>query len=144
VKRLLAVALLALAQGCCHCGERPEHEARRPGDVVRALRDAIAEKRWDAAAACFSLEVLGQHGDDVRSGRFFRSHWTSPAQFPVEPGDALEGVVLRDDVAIATVLHECARDEQLGCSSAFWGPLHITLRRDAVGKWKISDWDPRT
>ncbi len=113
--KLLLAAAVVLA-GCCDCSPaRREDGSRRPGDVVRDLREAVTEKRWAEAALCFSDEVRAREGGAMRTGEF---------AWPLAPGDTLVSVEIRGDEAIATL--EPARK--------------LVIQKTSRGEWLVAAW----
>ncbi|HZV02419.1 MAG TPA: hypothetical protein VFF73_37280 [Planctomycetota bacterium] len=112
--RLVVTLGLLLLAGCCSECDRPPPDRARPGDVVRELREAVAARRWDDAALCFSDDLRA----NIRSGSF---------EWPLEPDDTLLSVHLEDDKAIALV-------ERKGGASR-----ELVLERDRQ-EWRVASW----
>jgi len=112
MRAFLLVFSLAVA-GCCQCPDRVDEHSRRPGDVVRELREAVGDRKWDRAALCFSEEVRARNGAEMRSG-----------VFPIGPADTLVGIDMENGRAIARM------DP----------PRQFVLEKDASGQWVITAW----
>lgn len=144
---LLSPLVLVLA-GCCHCSDaRLDEHPQRPGDVVRELRDAIGDRRWDKAALCFSEEIRAKNAPDMESGRFFERDvppvelegnveitTTVKRPWPFGPRDPLVGVEIDGTRAVATIDHVrlfVERDDR---------PRSFVLEKNADGRWQITAW----
>ncbi len=138
MKSLLLAAALVLP-GCCDCDERPPPQ-QRPGDVVRELREAIAERRWEDGTRCFSEEARTRLGELlVRSDRRPGHHYgrLSPETYEpwlIEPDDRVVQIKIPSDgKAVVTVEHarpDAGEDR----------PDTLLLARNSEGVWEITDW----
>jgi hypothetical protein len=136
VKRALLAAVVVLG-GCCDCSDNRRDVPRRPGDVVRDLRDAVTDHHWDRAALCFSEEVRSRNAGAMRTGEF---------AWPLAPGDTLVSVEIRGDEAIATL--EPGRVGGVGVSPALSAgerDAHPTEKRVLViqksrNEWLVAAW----
>ena len=116
MKRALGSLSVAVAlAGCCNCDARREDGPRRPGDVVRDLREAVTGKRWEQAALCFSEDVRAKNAGAMRSGEF---------AWPLAPGTTLVSVEIRGDEAVATL-------EPRG---------ELVIQKSSRGEWLVADW----
>jgi hypothetical protein len=126
VKRLLAlVAVALLGGGCCTCSDAhlPAHP-QRPGDVVRDLRDAVGDRQWLAASACFSEDLRTRNAPAMREGAF---------DWPIRPRDVVVGIVVSDGEATATIDPAATLESEPR-------PRQLVLRKDSEGRWHVTSW----
>jgi hypothetical protein len=137
--------------GCCSCESGPDERGpKRPGDVVRDLRDAIGGRRWADAKACFSDELQARHGEKMLSGEFFsvRGFWRDPTTRelevvsvarPLGPGDDVLAVDLDGAQAVATLAFAQPVAVPSGPLGSWADPRssRVVLRRSATG-WRIA------
>ena len=121
MRAVLALTAFLLA-GCCECSHLPEH-SQRPGDVVRELREALADHEWSRAAECFSPEVRAAHERSMRDGSF---------EWPLSATDQVVAIDLRGDEAVAT-LHNMGHGPREA-------PHELILARNREGLWRVDSW----
>jgi len=138
----LYVSLATGLVGCCNCDEGPPPDyPRRPGDIVRELREAIQESHWDKAAGCFSDEIRENNVRGMTDGTFFSRlttrtpglHTETELGWPLDSEDSLLSV----DIVGATAIAKIDRKRNyLGDER----PRELILEKNSQGHWWITGW----
>lgn len=153
-----------LASGCCSCGDGTlDPGPKRPGDIVRDLRDAIAQKHWAQAKALFSDELQAQHASAMVSGEFFhleahRDVLADGHRCPCCPVSSIgaDGPALppepvevsyplgEGDVVLAVVVHDTTADVTISPLHPVHEPIVVTVGRYAGTPVAVHDPRPQT